>query len=114
MNQIMNQFINKLMIAIILVGLSFNTSAIEQCGEEERKIIEMQERSLNQGTVRRSSIMAYARVTIGSTGMIYALVNSATGIGLLSAVIFVGGTLDIYINGKNDNELDKLEERLCN
>jgi len=44
---------------------------------------------------------------------VYALVNSATGIGLLSAVIFVGGSLDIYINSKNDKELDNLEERLC-
>jgi len=103
----------KLITVVILIALSFNTSASEQCSEEDKEIIEMQERSLNGGTVRRSTLMAYARLTVGSSGIIYALVNSATGIGLLSAVIFVGGSLDIYINSQNDEELDKLEERLC-
>jgi len=104
---------NKLITALIITLLSFNTAASEQCGEEERRIIKMQERSLNQGTERRSTLMAYARVTIGSTGIIYGLINSATGVGLLSFVVFVGGSLDIYINSKNDEQLDKLEERLC-
>lgn len=109
----MNKLVNKLIIAVIITFLSFNATASEQCGEEEKKIIAMQERSLNQGTERRSTFMAYARVTMGSTGIIYGLINSATGVGLLSFVIFIGGSLDIYINSKNDKELDKLEERLC-
>jgi len=104
---------NKLITAVLIAFLSFNAVAIDQCGEEEKRIIAMHEKSLNQGTQRRSTLMAYTRITIGSTGMIYGLVNSATGIGLLSFVIFLGGSLDIYINGKNDEELDKLEERLC-
>jgi len=104
---------NKLITALIITLLSFNAAASEQCGEEEQRIIAMQERNLNHGTERRSTFMAYARVTIGSTGIIYGLVNSATGVGLLSFVMFVGGSLDIYINSKNDEELDKLGERLC-
>jgi len=104
---------NKLITALIIIALSFNASASEQCGAEAKSIIDMQEKSLNHGTVRRSSVMAYARLSIGSTGIIYALVNSATGVGLLSFVIFVGGSLDIYINSKHDEELDKLKKRLC-
>jgi len=104
---------NKLITTLIITLLSFNAAASEQCGDEELRIIAMQEKSLNQGTERRSTLMAYARLTIGSTGIIYGLVNSATGVGLLSFVIFVGGSLDIYINSKNDEELDKLEKRLC-
>jgi len=109
----MNIFTTKLITAIILIVFSFNTSASGQCNEEAREIIKMQEKSLNHGTVARSTTMAYVRVTIGSSGIIYAIVNSATGIGLLSALIFVGGSLDIYLNSKNDKVLDKLEKRLC-
>ena len=98
---------------LLLTAISFTASANKQCGEEEKKIIEMQERSLNQGTVRRSSLMAYARIAVGSSGIIYAVVNSATGIGLLSFVIFIGGSLDIYINSETDESLDKLKEKLC-
>ncbi len=105
---------NKLITAVIIIfSLSFTATASEQCGEEEKRIIEMQERILNHGTVRRSSTMAYARITVGSTGIIYALVNSATGVGFFSFVIFLGGSLDIYINSKNDEQVDKLKERLC-
>jgi hypothetical protein len=109
----MNNFINKLITAVILIILPFNTIASGQCDEEAREIIKMQEKSLNHGTVGRSTTMAYVRITVGASGIIYALVNSATGIGLLSALVLVGGSLDIYLNSKNAKVLDKLEERLC-
>lgn len=104
---------NKLVIAIILIALSFNTLASEQCGVEEERTIKMLEKNLNQGTVSRSSTMAYARITVGTAGMIYGLLNTATAVGLLSAVIFIGGSMDIYINRENDKKIDELEERLC-
>ncbi len=104
---------NKLITAIIVITLSFNAIASKKCGKEEREIIEMQERSLNHGTVRGSSTLAYARITIGSTGIIYAVVNTVSGLGALSFVLFLSGSLDIYINSKNDERLDKLKERLC-
>jgi len=104
---------NKLITALIIIALSFNASASEQCSEESKNIIRMQEKSLNYGTARGSSAMAYARTTIGTTGVVYALVNSATGLGFFSFVIFIAGSMDIYINSKNDEQLDKLKERLC-
>lgn len=104
----------KLITALLLTALTFDALANEQCGEEEKNIIAMQEKSLHHGSVRTNSIMAYTRITIGSTGMIYAVVNSVTGIGLLSFVVFLGGALDIYINDENDEIIEKLTEKLCN
>ena len=104
----------KLITAVLLtITLSFNVLASEQCGDEDKKIIAMQERNLYHGGGRTSSIMAYARITIGSTGMIYGVINSATGIGLLSFVVFLGGALDIYINSENDEIIEKLTNSLC-
>lgn len=102
-----------LLIALLTIAISFNVSANGECGEEEKNIIAMQEKSLHHGGVRTSSIMAYTRITIGSAGMVYAVVNSATGIGLLGFVVFLGGALDIYINGENDEVIDKLTKKLC-
>jgi hypothetical protein len=103
----------KLITAILAIAISFNVLANEQCTDEQNQIIAMQERSLNQGTIRNSSVLAYVRITAGSSAMIYAVVNSATGIGLLGFVIFLGGSLDIYINSENDEEIEKLTKNLC-
>ena len=104
----------KLITAVLLTtALSSNVLASEQCSDEDKKIVAMQEKSLYHGGGRTSSIMAYARITIGSTGMIYGVINSATGIGLLSFVVFLGGALDIYINSENDEIIEKLTKSLC-
>jgi len=104
---------NKLIITVIILVLSFNASASEQCTDEQEQIIAMQERSLNQGTVRRSSILAYVRITVGSSAIAYAVVNSAPGIGFFGLVVFLGGALDIYINTENDELIEELTEKLC-
>ncbi|KGJ93873.1 hypothetical protein [Colwellia psychrerythraea] len=104
----------KLITAVLLTtALSFNVLANEQCGEEDKNIIAMQERNLHHGALKTSSFLAYTRITVGSAGMVYAVVNSATGIGLLSFVVFLGGALDIYINSENDEVIEKLTEKLC-
>jgi len=104
---------NKLITVVMIIALSFNASASEQCTDEQDQIIAMQEKSLNQGTVRRNSIMAYVRLTVGSSAIVYGVVNSATGIGFLGFVVFLGGALDIYINTENDELIEELTKKLC-
>jgi len=106
----MNTIITAVLFAILF---SFNVSANEQCDDEEKKIITMIEKNLYQGGARRSSAIAYIRITVGSSAMIYAVVNSATGIGLLGFVVFIGGALDVYINSSNDEKIEQSIKRIC-
>ena len=104
----------KLITTVLLTtALSFNVLANEKCGDEETKIIAMQEKSLYYGGEKTSYFLAYTRVTIGSGGLIYAAVNSASGIAFFSFVVFLGGALDIYINSENDEIIEQLTEKLC-
>ena len=104
----------KLITTVLLTtALSFNVLASEKCGDEEIQIIAMQEKSLYYGGEKTSYVLAYTRVTIGSAGMLYAVVNSASGIAFFGFVVFLGGALDIYINSENDEKIEKLTEKLC-
>ncbi|WP_019028134.1 hypothetical protein [Colwellia piezophila] len=110
----MNKIIKKLITSVLLTTvLSFNVLANESCDNEASKIIAMQEKSLYYGGERTNDVLAYTRVTLGSAGMIYGVISSATGIGFFGFVVFLGGALDIYLNGENDEIIEKLTKNLC-
>lgn len=98
---------------LLTTALSFNVLASQECNDEEIEILKMQEKNLYFGGERTSSLLAYTRATIGSGGLVYAAVNSASGIAFFSFVVFLGGALDIYINSENDAKMIQLTERLC-